>query len=961
MSTGGTPAYMAPEQYDSSGVSDKTDTWALGCVILEMLTGQMPWTGMRQPQIMMNLLMKKETPAIPPGLPTELEAVLRECFCLDKQTRASSRNVVDKLQPLVEAQVQRIAEEEARRIAEEAAQQTGTGGGVNPAVLQHLYDRVAALERQSSPSVGAPIDPQLKRAMEQRGLTSTQQATLIREGLTHVSHLHRLKEQDFRLLGIYVPSTGAQPQGAAQPTTQQEKDELRDLLVNEGKEISATGRETVLCYVGSLTQLCQLSLQTMQAIGLNIIDRRVLSDLTLDSPATLKNILVLQKSSLTQSITLAGIRRLSSIHKCNTVTDVIDLDFAAAAQFTDHRDREVIGSLILTSGATDRHGRHRSISSPGQRVLQRAGCTTATALAALESDKLCSSSLGLPAEDASLVFTRGQTEKISLMGLQFLHAGGKKTIFDAYKLNTAEAQNLGMGLDDAYAVNKILKPNDLEAVTWQLPPTSAAEEWFPSFPLAGSYGGATSDNTGVKVWSPTLHGDPAMQAELDARGFSPRDQSRLMQEGIKTVDHLMMLSDVDYAAMQIPVTEGYNQQKHSAIAALQQARKHDECTDQIADRVRDALSAGVATASAEAQAFAHLATVIASPQEVPLPVIAAECDTVTAIRLTQLLQALPNLEKTYKASAAEKQALHDELVRWDGHVSAQCRAMLVEFVGSLKNLNRLSAPTNQHRVMLRKLGISISEQLTASQCAIAALRPRDSIERFSLDLQQKHGVSATAADVISQSGCCGLSDLLVMRSDSATMMSLGLSQEDVAKLASVQLHFTQSQARVSSNTVTGVGAGPNGQFRGAVCGNNIMYKGRHYVEFRHSGGVYNNLYYGVVDDTFNAGSGQAAFQTAAGGTWMIHHQNGQLYVGNTGTKWPGQSLVQGNSGTVLGLLLDLDAGGLSVYKAGKCLGWAVPPGSLVGPLRWNADVHCRTDQQQQQGSGVRVDAKPVPS
>eukprot|EP01046_Picozoa_sp_COSAG06_P086137 COSAG06_NODE_32763_length_500_cov_1.995012_1_plen_25_part_01 len=25
-----------------------------------------------------------------------------------------------------------------------------------------------------------------------------------------------------------------------------------------------------------------------------------------------------------------------------------------------------------------------------------------------------------------------------------------------------------------------------------------------------------------------------------------------------------MLSDVDYAAMQIPVTEGYNQQKHSA-------------------------------------------------------------------------------------------------------------------------------------------------------------------------------------------------------------------------------------------------------------------------------------------------------------------------------------------------------------------------------------------------------------
>ena len=45
---GGTAAYMAPEQHDSDTfgrVSPKTDVWALGCIILEMVTGLVPWVG----------------------------------------------------------------------------------------------------------------------------------------------------------------------------------------------------------------------------------------------------------------------------------------------------------------------------------------------------------------------------------------------------------------------------------------------------------------------------------------------------------------------------------------------------------------------------------------------------------------------------------------------------------------------------------------------------------------------------------------------------------------------------------------------------------------------------------------------------------------------------------------------------------------------------------------------------
>ena len=191
----GTAAYMAPEQHDSDtfgSVSCKTDIWALGCIVCEMLTGSTPWPGKRLPEIMMNVAMKKKHPPIP-NAPDELQAALRGCFVHDQATRFSAEDVMTALQPLVAAQppgggpVGLAADTHALR-AEFGKQLVAQRAEFEKqlvaqrAVIDHLQDQVTTLTEQLADvqqqvdvklaNLSRELQEETRRQIEQHAATS---------------------------------------------------------------------------------------------------------------------------------------------------------------------------------------------------------------------------------------------------------------------------------------------------------------------------------------------------------------------------------------------------------------------------------------------------------------------------------------------------------------------------------------------------------------------------------------------------------------------------------------------------------------------------------------------------------------------------------------------------------------------------------------------------------------------
>lgn len=86
---GGTLSYMAPETLIHNVQESPSDVWALGCLVLEMLTGNRPWTAGDKREIVKEINEMYIMPKIPEGVSISIEArdFLKSCFVKNPKFR----------------------------------------------------------------------------------------------------------------------------------------------------------------------------------------------------------------------------------------------------------------------------------------------------------------------------------------------------------------------------------------------------------------------------------------------------------------------------------------------------------------------------------------------------------------------------------------------------------------------------------------------------------------------------------------------------------------------------------------------------------------------------------------------------------------------------------------------------------------------------------------------------------
>ncbi|HUF23502.1 MAG TPA: protein kinase [Vicinamibacterales bacterium] len=114
----GTAAYMAPEQAKGRAADKRSDVWALGCVLFEMVTGRRAFEGEDLSDTLAAVLRADpDWTALPPSTPAHVTAVIERCLTKDRKARIPDASVV-------------------RFLLEEGARFSGAAIGTSPDVVR---------------------------------------------------------------------------------------------------------------------------------------------------------------------------------------------------------------------------------------------------------------------------------------------------------------------------------------------------------------------------------------------------------------------------------------------------------------------------------------------------------------------------------------------------------------------------------------------------------------------------------------------------------------------------------------------------------------------------------------------------------------------------------------------------------------------------------------------------------
>ena len=92
----GSPYWMAPEIVRRVGHSFSADIWSVGCVTIEMLTGQAPWSTIsRSVTEVMKLLEQGKKPEIPEQISEDCKNFIETCLQIEPSNRPTAKTLLN--------------------------------------------------------------------------------------------------------------------------------------------------------------------------------------------------------------------------------------------------------------------------------------------------------------------------------------------------------------------------------------------------------------------------------------------------------------------------------------------------------------------------------------------------------------------------------------------------------------------------------------------------------------------------------------------------------------------------------------------------------------------------------------------------------------------------------------------------------------------------------------------------
>ncbi|XP_037473214.1 mitogen-activated protein kinase kinase kinase 18-like [Triticum dicoccoides] len=94
---GGTPAFMAPEVARGEEQGPRADVWALGCIVVEMATGRVPWSGMDGDALaaLHRIGYTEAVPEVPHWLSAEAQDFLARCLVRQASGRCTAAQLLE--------------------------------------------------------------------------------------------------------------------------------------------------------------------------------------------------------------------------------------------------------------------------------------------------------------------------------------------------------------------------------------------------------------------------------------------------------------------------------------------------------------------------------------------------------------------------------------------------------------------------------------------------------------------------------------------------------------------------------------------------------------------------------------------------------------------------------------------------------------------------------------------------